>query len=192
MIDKSQIKRDKILQTTMELIAENGFHDSPTALIAKTAGVSKGTLFWYFENKDNLIFELYHDCDAKLHAYIREGYCPELPIRDRFVHLASRLLQYGTTNPVSFKFMEQFHNSPYGRSVRQERYYDHPSDDVFIELFHQGIKHKVIKDLPIVILFAQAYAPISFIVRDQLAGFIELDDQLMKSWVSASWDSVKL
>lgn len=176
----------------MELIAENGFHDAPTAVIAKNAGVSKGTLFWYFESKDKLIVDLYNDCDAKLHAYICEGYRLDIPIRDRFFHIATRLLQYGTTNPVSFKFMDQFHNSPYGRDLRQERYYNKQADDIFIELFSHGIKEKIIKDLPVVVLFAHAYGPTSFIVRDQSAGLIEMNEKLLKASVLASWESVKL
>jgi len=47
-------KRDDIVQAALELIAENGFHGAPMAMIADRAGVGAGTIYRYFENKDLL------------------------------------------------------------------------------------------------------------------------------------------
>ncbi|MFZ2950245.1 MAG: helix-turn-helix domain-containing protein, partial [Desulfuromonadaceae bacterium] len=52
-------KRDEIVRAALELIAENGFHGAPMAMIAEKAGVGAGTIYRYFENKDVLINELY-------------------------------------------------------------------------------------------------------------------------------------
>ena len=52
-------KREAILKTALNLFTERGFHNTPTSLIAKEAGVATGTLFHYFKNKEILINELY-------------------------------------------------------------------------------------------------------------------------------------
>ena len=52
-------KRSRILKAALEVIAENGFHNSPTSFIAKRAGVSVGLIYRYFENKEQLIEEVY-------------------------------------------------------------------------------------------------------------------------------------
>jgi len=48
-------KRDDIVRAALELIAENGFHGAPMAMIADKAGVGAGTIYRYFENKEVLI-----------------------------------------------------------------------------------------------------------------------------------------
>ncbi|HEX9079899.1 MAG TPA: helix-turn-helix domain-containing protein, partial [Desulfuromonadaceae bacterium] len=38
-------KRKEILRATLELIAEQGFHGAPMAMIAEKAGVAAGTIY---------------------------------------------------------------------------------------------------------------------------------------------------
>ena len=54
-------KRCALLQAALELFAEQGFNSSPTALIAKRAGVASGTLFFHFKSKEELIHELFRE-----------------------------------------------------------------------------------------------------------------------------------
>lgn len=57
--DPGEEKREKIFNATLKLIAENGFHGTAMSRVAKEAGVSAGIIYHYFENKDELIIELY-------------------------------------------------------------------------------------------------------------------------------------
>jgi len=54
-------KKDLILETALELFAENGFHATSISQIAKKAGISKGLTYNYFYSKkeilDNIIQE---------------------------------------------------------------------------------------------------------------------------------------
>ena len=52
-------KRDDVIQATLEIIAENGFHNAPTSLIADRANVGMGTIYRYFKSKDELIHAIY-------------------------------------------------------------------------------------------------------------------------------------
>ncbi|TGB01404.1 TetR/AcrR family transcriptional regulator [Halobacillus salinus] len=53
-IQKSEEKREKILQAGIKLFSENGYSKATIKDISKEAGVSFGTVFTYFENKDTL------------------------------------------------------------------------------------------------------------------------------------------
>lgn len=55
MIDK----RTKLIETAIRLFHERGFWDTPTALIAREAGVANGTLFNYFPSKAALVEAVY-------------------------------------------------------------------------------------------------------------------------------------
>lgn len=51
MIDR----KEKIVQASMQLFVERGFHNTSTRIIAEEAGVSEGLIFRYFRSKDSLL-----------------------------------------------------------------------------------------------------------------------------------------
>jgi TetR/AcrR family transcriptional regulator, repressor of fatR-cypB operon len=185
-------KRDDIFRAALELIAENGFHGAPMAMIANRAGVGAGTIYRYFENKEVLITELYRELEGKIKDLILEGYSKERPIRERFLHLNSGLFRYFIAFPLHFRYVEQFHNSPYGIVCRRDKILgESGNQDVFKELFDEGLEQQVMKDLPIIVLFALAFGPLLAVVRDHILGFIDLNDTLIERTTEACWDGVK-
>ena len=46
------------MDTALHLFAENGFESTSIDTIAKTAGISKGLLYSYFECKDDLLYQI--------------------------------------------------------------------------------------------------------------------------------------
>jgi AcrR family transcriptional regulator len=55
--DKSQ-RRDEIMAAAKEVFARKGFHDTTIADIAKRAGLAYGSVYWYFDSKDELFHAL--------------------------------------------------------------------------------------------------------------------------------------
>ena len=185
-------KREEIVRASLELIAEHGFHGAPMALIAERAGVAAGTIYRYFENKDCMIVDLYRDLEERIYAVIMEGYQPEKPIRERFHHIFTALLRHFITNPIDFRFLEQFHNSPYGVAFRKDVILRQTGDCyIYRELLEEGVKQQVIKDLPMVILFALAFSPLKAVARDHILGFLTLDDAMIDRVMEASWDGIR-
>ncbi len=191
-------KRILILHATLELVAEKGFHDAPCSLIAQRAGVAAGTIYRYFENKDVLINELYLSVESSMAERLLQGYLPDASIRDRFMHLGVGVLHYFISRPSEFKFVEQFHNSPYGTAFRRDRILGVPQEndsnrkcEIFRELFTEALEIEVVKQIPLIILFDLAFGPIISVARNHVLGFITLDDELIKQIVSACWDGLK-
>ncbi|MDZ4702205.1 MAG: TetR/AcrR family transcriptional regulator [Rhodothermales bacterium] len=58
-------KRAALLIAATELFARNGLQSVSTAAIARKAGVANGTLFVYFETKEQLLNELYVEIVAE-------------------------------------------------------------------------------------------------------------------------------
>lgn len=185
-------KREEIVRAALELIAEHGFHGAPMAMIANRAGVGAGTIYRYFENKDVMITELFREFEERSHPVIKNGYVPENPICERFIHLCTALMRYFIDNPLDFRFIEQFFNSPYGIAHRRDKLLGTKEGcDVFKDLFESGIRQEAMKDLPLVILFDLAFGPILAVARDHILGFIKLDDELIAKSVEACWDAIK-
>jgi AcrR family transcriptional regulator len=185
-------KREAILEATLELVAEHGFHAAPCSLIAERAGVAAGTIYRYFENKDVLINQLYLELEAKINTALLEGYSPDKTIRERFIHLATGLLKFFISSPLEFRYIEQFHNSPYGVAFRRDRILGYTNGcDIYLELFGLGVTQHVIKDLPVPVLFDLAFGPILAVARNHILGFIQLDEKLIQQIGEACWDSLK-
>jgi AcrR family transcriptional regulator len=154
--------------------------------------VAAGTIYRYFENKDVLINELYGELEKKMYPYILEGYSSDAPFRARFIHLGSAMLRYFIEYPLDFRYLEQFHNSPYGVAFRRDKLMGKAGGcDVFRELFEQGIKQQVLKDFPVVIFFDLAFGSLVALARDHILGFIHLDESLINRFVEACWDAVR-
>lgn len=186
-------KRDEIVRSAMELIAEHGFHDAPMSMVAERAGVGAGTIYRYFENKDILIIEMYQEIEAKMYSSILVGYAKEAPIRVRFIHLWTELLRYFIQCPLVFRYLEQFRNSPYGVACRRDKILGNNVGEynVFREMFEQGALQQVVKDLPLVILFSLSFGPLLAVARDHVFGLVELDEIMINRTVEACWDAVK-
>ena len=185
-------KRQEILQAALELIAEHGFHGAPIASIADRAGVGAGTIYRYFVNKDVLITDLFQDLHDKIQTGLMEGYKLDKSLRDRFIHISTELLRYFITHPLEFRFLEQYLNSPYGVAFRRDRILGQGGDgDMYRALLEEGGVRKIVKDLPLVVLFAIAIGPLLTIARDHILGFVELDDVLLVQTVHACWDGIK-
>ena len=57
IVDKVQ-KRKDIALSCKDLIFENGVANLTISQIAKTAGIGKGTVYEYFKNKEDIVFEI--------------------------------------------------------------------------------------------------------------------------------------
>ncbi len=189
---KTTDKRNSIMQSALEVIAERGFHDAPIAKIAERAGVAAGTIYRYFENKDMLIIILNRELEEKINERLRKNYPVEQPLRERFTYMIRELLRYFVANPLHFRYMEQYYNSPYGISRRKERLSDESGKrDIARDLFKEGIEQQVLKDLPSLVLAAFTFGPLLSLLRDHIVGFIRLDESLIGRIAEACWDSIK-
>ena len=58
IIVNKEEKRRAIALACSELLLEHGISDLTISQIARTAGVGKGTIYEYFENKEDIVFEI--------------------------------------------------------------------------------------------------------------------------------------
>ena len=103
---KSEDKRNAILAAAAEVVAEQGL-GAPTARIAKLAGVAEGTLFTYFDNKDELLNQLYLDIKAELREVMMTTYPKQASVRDRAQHVWDKFVDWGVAQPQKRRAMAQ-------------------------------------------------------------------------------------
>lgn len=187
---ESTDKRIAVIQATIELVAEFGFHGSPMSQVAKRAGVAAGTIYHYFESKDALIESSYAHLEEELIGAIRQGYCEEGPVQERFMHIGRALVDNFIAFPMKFRFVEQFHNSPYGVTSRREMMLG-KKNDIVSSVFEDARQQGLIKELSLPVIFALAFGPLLVITRDHIFGLVQLDSFLIEETVKACWDALK-
>jgi len=162
------------------------------ALVAKRAGVGAGTIYRYFANKDEMINELYRELEERILPILMKDFNAKGSVRERYLHLGTALLRYFIDNPLDFRYLEQYHNSPYGVECRREKILgEGEKDDVYRDLFVEGLSRGEIKDLPLPVLFSLSFGPLLAAIRDHILGFITIDDTMINNIISACWDAVR-
>lgn len=96
---KSDDRRSAILDAATRVIAAQGL-SAPTALIAKEAGVSNGSLFTYFDTKAELFNQLYVELKLEMGAAAIGGLPDEADIRSQMAHMWSGWLSWAMANPA--------------------------------------------------------------------------------------------
>jgi AcrR family transcriptional regulator len=67
--DKSQ-RRDDIVAAAKTIFARKGFHATTIADVAKQAGMAYGSIYWYFDSKDELFHALMAGEEQALRAHV--------------------------------------------------------------------------------------------------------------------------
>src|SRR5688572_31403069 len=54
-------KRERILRAAVDVFAEHGYFNAKVAQIAKAAGVADGTIYLYFDGKEDLLITIFRE-----------------------------------------------------------------------------------------------------------------------------------
>jgi AcrR family transcriptional regulator len=104
---KSEDKRNAILDAATHLFAERGLTAAPTSEISKQAGVAEGTLFTYFQTKDDLINALYREIKLELADAMMSDFPRKKSVGTRLRHVWDRWVNWGVANPEQQKVLAQ-------------------------------------------------------------------------------------
>ncbi|MCT4613212.1 MAG: TetR/AcrR family transcriptional regulator [Clostridia bacterium] len=165
-------KRDIILQTSLKLFNEYGFHGTPTSKIAKEAGVSNGSLFNYFPTKVELINTLYLEIKTDLSAYIKKNYNEELDFKEKIKQVWVGLVLWGIENPDKFKFKESFSHSTYIDAMMLEKIEEtfKFAYEVFLEGFNENYFIDADKRLISEWIYNSSKTCIKYVTQNDLKG----------------------
>jgi len=152
-------KDQVIMRTALKLFVENGFHGTATSKIAQESEVANGTLFNYFSTKEILIVSIYNSVVKKMDDYIIQSIESHSVSKESFRSLFIANLNWNLENTVEFKYIQQFNNSPYSKSVitRILSQEEHP----LYVLIQNGINLVLLKPMPVAFIFSLFTAQIN-------------------------------
>ncbi|MCL7749819.1 TetR/AcrR family transcriptional regulator [Halalkalibacter alkaliphilus] len=86
-------KYNQIIDAAVKVIANHGYHQAQVSKIAKEAGVADGTIYLYFENKEDILTSLFEEKMGNFVQIIRNQITEDLSIEDKFLLLITKHLE---------------------------------------------------------------------------------------------------
>jgi AcrR family transcriptional regulator len=117
-------KRERLLREAARLFAERGFNQTDVAELASRAGVAKGSIYNYFESKEELYLYICRDGMERSRKAVYGDLDPEWDIYRQLTHIFERGIQFVLTYP---EYLSLYDNIA---SPGMERFSDQLSLDV--------------------------------------------------------------
>ncbi|MCO7637689.1 TetR/AcrR family transcriptional regulator [Pseudomonas sp. S 311-6] len=130
---RSRALVEAILEATARVLSERGYAGTTTNLVAERAGVSIGSVYQYFPNKDSLITALHERHAAQLYDVMASVMQAPYPnqLRDRLAAIVSAWLAVHRVEPELHRVLEKefpFYDVPSEES---------PADQAIFKQFRQ-------------------------------------------------------
>ncbi|MBW7858560.1 MAG: TetR/AcrR family transcriptional regulator [Leptonema sp. (in: Bacteria)] len=106
-------KKAAIEQAALDLFTKQGFGSTSVPSIAERAGVGSGTIYRYFESKEELVNRLFQYWQNKLYLELTEAYDNNATTRQKYNHIWQQLTHFQKLHPTAFDFLEMMYYTPH-------------------------------------------------------------------------------
>ncbi len=182
-------KRTAILNSTLALVKEHGFHGAPMSQIAKNANVAAGTIYHYFDSKETLMVELYFYAKNKLGEAMLKEDVEIAPYKDRFFKFMLNQYKFYIKNDAILFFLEQYINSPFAKN------YPERENTLFTEriipFFNNGIEKGYFKNIDSRLLWPTIRGTLVAAASFRLSEHIMFSDEDILEVITIIWDGIK-
>ena len=191
-------KKAQVVRAAISVVSKEGLDKTTTARIAKKAQVGEGTIYRYFRNKDELLTTAAVYISDIIFANPRKNYDPTLPVSEQYKRFCIDFFPSARTMIKHHRFMDQFFDSAVGAEHRKavlltfERKGDvDPPIFPLNRILRDGLEQGLIKDLPIFTLIGFTLGPLTFILKHEKHGYLELSDAHISLIGQSCWDAIR-
>lgn len=165
---RDENKELAIKQKAIKMIVEKGFDGLSMQKLAKAAGVSPATIYIYFEDRDDLIVQLWMENMKAMADATLQGFDPQMPFDEGLKVQWMNRARFCMENPLKVHFMEQIKYSPYYALCLGKM--DKGFLESMGEFVHNSIKRKELVKLPVEVYWSVAFAPLYQLVKLHMSG----------------------
>lgn len=178
----------RILKAADELMAREGMHNLSTHKIAKEAGVSVGTIYLYFKDKETLLNQLVFYLFGLYQAHMKRVYDPNLPLFQQYQSLWRATLQFMQENPTALTNVHQYESLPSYRTL--VRSCIDGADLIWNKFISSGKKQGIIIDLDQHILYALTMSVAWEIMQQQMILEQTYSDEVIDEIILRTWKAI--
>ena len=189
-VSKSQIKREALVRATINLVNNHGFHAAPMSKIAKMAEVSPGTIYLYFENKQDLVNQAYIEVKAAFSKFAFKDYKADFSVEKGFENIFKNIAEFKLIEVEEAMFLSQCDNTPIIDEPSRMEGLKHLQP--LLDLWERGKKEGIIKPVSSYMLYAFSIYPIAFLMNMQKRKLYELTSAHVDEAYEMAWNSIKI
>jgi len=156
-------KEKAIRRKALELIVRSGLDGFSMQNLARAARVSPATLYIYFEDRDDLLFQVYREQAGLMTAEVLRDFNPDGPFADGLRVQWKNRARHALSHPLEARFLEQVRHSPYFNPFQARL----PQE--FREMMRRfatnAIARKEMRPMPPEIFWSLVYAPLYQLIR---------------------------
>ncbi|SEA35871.1 TetR/AcrR family transcriptional regulator [Bizionia paragorgiae] len=181
-------KKKRIILTMLELVVEQGVHATPMSQVAKEANVAVGTIYHYFNNKNEIIEEIYSMICQDFGVVLITN-MPEDDYKKQYETMWLNMYHYFSENPLAFEFMEHVAVPPLITPEIRLKNVKH-----FINIRNfilAGILKKKLKDVHLRMMVQLAFGTVISAARLKFKNQLPMTDAQVREALNMSWDCVK-
>ena len=135
---RSTATREDIIVACLQLFARRGFHNTSISDIANSAGITKGAIYWHFENKEALFAAILDKEKHNWQRLVRQHVDEVADVRDKIDQLIENFYLLLVQDPDISIFLQRITLEPDGKysdllSEAFER-----TADFIAKIFQQG------------------------------------------------------
>lgn len=187
--EKVTDKKSALLNATLSMVNECGFHDAPMSKIAKRAGVAPATIYLYFENKQDLINSLYLEVKESFGEFSFKGYSADMPVKKGFEVIWRNIAEFKLKQVNEAAFLALCANTPMiDEEIRQEAL---KHLQPLLDLLERGKNEGIIKPFENFILYSFTIYPINFLLVLQKRDLYHVDEKALDEAFQTAWDAIK-
>jgi len=189
-VSKSQIKREALVKATISLVNNNGFHAAPMSKIAKMAEISPGTIYLYFENKQDLINQVYIEVKAAFSTFAFKDYDDHFSVEKGFENIWKNIAEFKLKEVEEAMFLSQCDNTPMMDESSRMEGLKHLQPLLY--LWERGKKEGILKPVSPYMLYAFSIYPIAFLMNMQQRELYKLTPAHIDEAYEMAWNSIKI
>lgn len=111
-IREKEVRRQQILNAARDIFFEKGFEGTTIEEIAAQTELSKGTLYLYFNSKEEIYFTLMHEGSRILHDMLLKAADADLPADTLLRRMGRAYFQFYENHPGYFRMLFLYYSSP--------------------------------------------------------------------------------
>jgi len=186
---KDETKKESIAQAAIQLINEIGLAETSMSKIAQKAGVSAATIYVYFENKNDMIKELFLTVKQDMQQKIFYDIQDSMPTKMAFELLLKNYMGYFLNNKAYFLFYEQCINSPLVHSLCRDE--AQVLVKPIMDFLEKGKAQYIFKQVDTYLIFVSAFSSAIQFAKNYFNGGYPLSDKVVATIIQMGWDAVR-
>lgn len=145
---KQAYVQDEIIAAAAELFAERGFRAVTIDDIASCLGYTKSVVYYYFKNKNQVLWEIFNRIHAAWWADMQAIVGQNLPADEQIAEMIRRhalnVMNKGEWTAIYFRDQSELTEEQQATVAQRKREFDR----LFREAYQRGVTDGIFKDIP--------------------------------------------